>query len=142
MKFKKDIALLVAFLMLVSNTGFAMTVHYCGGKIADISSGFNSDETCKMQKKAEAENACCAKKIATNHKKCCSDKTVNLKGKAIDVVVKMASANDAGPFVVPVYHAFVFEGEQVISTEKLTSYYCDAHAPPLFKLYQQYIFYA
>jgi len=141
MNFKKGIALFVAFLMLVSNAGFAMTVHYCGGKISSISSGFGNKETCEMPE-VTAEKACCAKKIETNHKKCCSDKTVNLKGKAIDVIVKMASIDYAAPFVLPVHKPVTFDYAPAIRTEKLPSYYCDAHAPPLFKLYQQYIFYA
>ena len=141
MNVKKGIALLIAFLMLVSNTGFAMTVHYCGGKISSISSGFSNKETCEMPK-VEPEKACCAKKIESNHKKCCSDKTLNLKGKAIDVIVKMASADYAAHFVVPVFKPVVFGEIQIVAAKTLPSYHCDAHAPPLFKLYQQYIFYA
>jgi hypothetical protein len=141
MKVKKGIALLVAFLMLVSNTGFAMTVHYCGGKISSISSGISNKETCEMPK-AEAEKACCTKKIEVSHKKCCSDKTVNVKGKAIDIIVKMASADYAIPFVMPVQKPLVFDYAPSVAFQKTPLYYCDAHAPPLFKLYQQYIFYA
>lgn len=141
MNFKKPIALIVAFLMLVSNTGFAMTVHYCGGKISSISSGFGNEETCEIPE-ATPEKSCCAKKIEVNHKKCCSDKTVNLKGKAIDVIVKMASFEHAAPFVMPVHKPVVFGYEPTAKAEKITSYYCDAHAPPLFKLYRQFLLYA
>lgn len=141
MNFKKSIALIVAFLMLVSNTGFAMTVHYCGGKISSISSGFSNKETCEIPE-AAPEKACCAKKVEVSHKKCCSDKTVNLKGKTIDVIVKMASVDYVAPFVVPVYKPILFGYEPSTKAEKITSYYCDAHAPPLFKLYHQFLLYA
>lgn len=141
MNFKKGIALLVAFLMLVSNAGFAMTVHYCEGKIASISSGFGNKETCEMPKAAK-EKACCAKKIEASHKKCCSDKTVNLKGKAIDIIAKASASEFTAPFIAPVFNAPVFGFTPVAEIKKLPAYYCDAHAPPLFKLYHQYILYA
>jgi len=37
MSLKKCTGLFLAFLLLVSNIGFAFDVHYCGGKIASIS---------------------------------------------------------------------------------------------------------
>ena len=141
MKFKKGIALFVAFLMLVSNAGFAMTVHYCGGKISSISSGFGNKETCELPK-AEVEKACCAKKIETNHKKCCSDKTVNLKGKAIDIIAKAPTSDFTAPFLAPVFNTATVAFIPVAETTAIQAYYCDANAPPLFKLYHQYILYA
>ena len=141
MKFKKSIALLVAFLMLVSNAGFAMTVHYCGGKISSISSGFGNNKTCKKPQ-PEAEKTCCARKVSAHHKKCCSEKTVNRKAKAIDVIVKMASVNYTLPFVLPANKPVAFADVVWLDAENSPTYYCDAHAPPLFKLYKQYIFYA
>jgi len=148
MSFKKGIALLVAFLMLVSNTGFAMTVHYCGGKISSISSGTRSVESCEMPE-LEAEKACCAKKAETDkptieigHKKCCTDKTVNLKGKAIDTILKMASVDYTTPFLMPEQKPVFFGLLESVTVNKIPSYDCDAHAPPLFKLYHQFIFYA
>jgi hypothetical protein len=138
MKMSKITAIVVALLVLVSNAGVAMTVHYCGGKIASVSSGFSDKETC-AEPKAVAEKGCCAKE--TSHKKCCSDKKLNLKGKALDVVVK-ASENGFTPFVLPVFEPVDFTYVAAVKTQQLPSYYCDANAPPLFKLYHQYIFYA
>lgn len=136
----KITAVVVALLVLVSNAGVAMTVHYCGGKIASVSSGFSDEETCSASETVE-EKGCCAKKAETNHKKCCSDKKLNLKGKALDVIVK-ASENGFTPFVLPVFTTVDFAHIAAVTTKQLPAYYCDAHAPPLFKLYQQYIFYA
>ena len=140
MKMSKITAVVVALLVLVSNAGVAMTVHYCGGKIASVSSGFSDKETCSTAE-AVAEKGCCAKKAETNHKKCCSDKKLNLKGKALDVIVK-ASENGFTPFVLPVFEPVKFTCVSAVKTQQLPSYYCDANAPPLFKLYHQYIFYA
>jgi len=141
MKFKKQVALITAFLMLVSNTGFAMTVHYCGGKISSISSGFSNKEFC-LELEAAPQKTCCAKTDDANQKQCCSDKTVNVKGKAIDVIVKMASVDYAVPFIVPAPDSVIFGYGPMLKTEKTAAYHCDANAPPLFKLYQKYILYA
>ena len=141
MNFRKSIALLTAVLMLVSNAGFAMTVHYCGGKISSITSGFSTQETCEIPE-VLPENACCAKKMESNHKKCCTDKTVQFKGKTSDIIAKAFSSEMVVPFIIPVHHPLVFASATAPEIEKIPSYYCDAHAPPLFKLYHQYVFYA
>ncbi len=151
MNFRKGTALLIALVMLVSNAGFAMTVHYCGGKISSITSGFAFKETCKMSGKTKSgvihseparEKACCAKKIESNHKKCCSDKTVSFKAKTTDLFAKSLSFEITAPFLAPVFAALIFTPSAVCKTEIPPAYYCDAHAPPLFKLYHQYLLYA
>ena len=143
-------AIILAVITLMSSTSFLVGVHYCGGKISSISSGFSNKETCEIPK-AEAEKACCAKKAdrnvselakQPNHKKCCSDKTVNLKGKAIDILAKVPTSDFTAPFMVPVFKSTGFDATPVLETRTLPAYYCDSHAPPLFKLYQQYILYA
>jgi hypothetical protein len=141
MNLKKSTALIVAFLLLVSNAGFAMTVHYCGGKISSISSGFSLNEFCEVAE-IKIEKACCAKKIEISHKKCCSDKVLHFKGKAIDSIVKAFSSEMATTFVFPVFRPVIFAAAPEVAVKKNPSYHCDAHAPPLFKLYSQYILYA
>lgn len=139
MDFRKRIAFFVALLMLVSNSGFAMTVHYCGENISSITSGFGTEETCEAPK--QVEKSCCAKEVEIGHKKCCTDKTLEFKGKISDVLVKF-SAEMAMPFLVPTFQTPVFASVEAIETQTLPAYYCDAHAPPLFKLYHQYLLYA
>jgi predicted transcriptional regulator len=53
MQIKKHIALLLAFFLLISNSGLAFNVHYCGEKIAAISSVFSDEEVCEMLIKEE-----------------------------------------------------------------------------------------
>jgi hypothetical protein len=45
-------------------------------------------------------------------------------------------------FLFEEWNPIVFTEFTNFENSRITSYYCDAHAPPLFKLYQQYIFYA
>jgi hypothetical protein len=53
---KKCTGLLLAFLLLVSNIGFAFDVHYCGGEIASVS--LNTTATASPEKKCcgDSEN--------------------------------------------------------------------------------------
>jgi hypothetical protein len=141
MNLKKCTSLFLAFLLLVSSGGLAFNVHYCGGKIASVSSVYNVEEVCEMPA-VPVDKACCAKKLAVEHKKCCSDKVVDFKGKANDVVVKVFSFQIVAPFVNPILEPLIFTPVFISQKQQHTTYYCDAHAPPFFKLYSQYIFYA
>ncbi|MEZ4878280.1 MAG: hypothetical protein R2805_12105 [Flavobacterium sp.] len=138
MIFKKQLSILIAFLVLVSNSGLAFNVHFCEGKIASITSVFSKEEVCDMP--IVVEKTCCAK-VETTHSKCCSDKEVTLKDDIEKVLIKISF--DAN-FVI-VFNEFIpLEFNQVFSKkakEKIV-YSCDANAPPLYKLYCQYTFYS
>ena len=138
MIFKKHISLLVAFLVLVSNSGLAFNVHYCEGKIASISSVFSDDEIC--EKPVVVEKTCCAKPEKT-HKECCSDKKVDLKNKTEKIIIKTISL-DFIPAYFTTYKATAFStaGIETIADENV-AFYCEANAPPLYQLYCQLTFY-
>lgn len=135
MIFKKHISLLLAFFLLVSNSGLAINVHYCEGKIAAISSVFSKEEVCEAPIKEE--KSCCAKPDP-QHKKCCSDKEVNLKNKTEKMVVKTISFDLHSVYFPNEWKPFVFNARLATSYANSVVYYCDANAPPLFKLYCQY----
>jgi hypothetical protein len=142
MIFKKCISLILVAVMLVSNAGLAFSVHFCGGKVASVSSVFHSGKVCKMEKQV-VKKTCCTKKIAEQHKKCCSDKKVSLKAKSDHGIVKNVSFQ----LEIPFHHNYswkpFYEAPAVFYTNKEPArYYCDAHSPPLFKLYSRYILYA
>ncbi len=139
MYFKKHIALLLTFFLLVSNSGVALNVHYCGEKIAAITTAFSKNEVCQME--VEQEQSCCAK-AETSHKKCCSDKEVNLDDDTEKIVIKSFSFDTDAPYVANEWRSFSFRTVLSEIRSQNTTYYCDAHAPPLYKLYSQYIFYA
>lgn len=141
MNSKKCTSLFLAFLLLVSNIGLAFNVHYCGDEIASVSSVYNVEEVCEMPE-IQVEKACCAAEIAVSHKKCCSDKVVDLQDKGDDILVKNFSFQIDIPFVAVSWEPLVFPAVPIAKTLQQTTYYCDANAPPLFKLYSQYILYA
>ena len=129
----------LALLILVSNIGLAFNVHYCGGEIAGFSSAYNVAESA-IKENQFADRGCCAAK-AKQGKTCCDNKIIKLKEKS-DVVVKTFSFHLDAPFVIQNWKPVVFVSQNKITCPQTTSYYCDAHAPPLYQLYSQYIFYA
>ena len=133
MNFKKHISLLLAFFLLVSNVGLAFDVHYCGGEIASVSlkTGFESQDF---------EKNCCGK--VEKKSACCKDKVVHFQKKSDNVLLKVFSFNADVPFLFEEWSPIVFAKVPNFKSAPVSSYYCDAHAPPLFKLYNQYIFYA
>ena len=136
MQIKKHIALTLAFFLMISNSGLAFNVHYCGEKIASITSVFSKDEVCVMPSQND-EDLCCAKKEIT-HKKCCSDKEVNLKNKSEKFTYKTVSFNfDLFHFTSAPKLTFSNVITDVIVTQN-TSYFCRANAPPLYQLYCQF----
>lgn len=141
MSFKKSTSLILAFFLLVSNMGMAFNVHFCSGNISSVSLNYKPDENCTIPEETAPVKKCCAEK-AKESKKCCSDKKIEQKKKSEQVVVKTFSFNAELPFVINDWNPIFFESLQIAKKQNLIEYCCDANAPPLFKLYSQYIFYA
>lgn len=137
MKFKTHISFLLAFFLLVSNVGFAFDVHYCGDKVASIQPAY--------WKSGEAPNSvekgCCEKKVAKKDS-CCKNKVVHFQKKSDNLISKAFSLNADFTFLIEEWNPIVFSTRPNFKSFENTSFYCDVHAPPLFKLYNQYIFYA
>ena len=133
MNIKKCTGLFLAFLLLVSNVGLAFNVHYCGGEIASVS--------VKPIAYQKAEKSCCSKKVE-KEESCCKDKVVNFQKKSDNTVLKVFSIYSPIYFIIKESQTFVFSSEANLKSAQATSYFCAANAPPLFKLYSQYIFYA
>jgi hypothetical protein len=138
MIFKKQISILIAFLVLISSSGLAFNVHFCEGKIASVSSVFTKDDVCEIP--VRQDEACCSK-VETSHKKCCSDKEVSLKDKAEKVLVKISLDYNV-LFVFTELSPMYFGWYSQIASFGNLSYYCDANAPPFYQLYCQYTYYA
>ncbi|MBO9583388.1 MAG: hypothetical protein J7574_04445 [Flavobacterium sp.] len=132
MNLKKCTGLFLALLLLVSNIGFAFDVHYCGGEIASVS--------LKTTAELVIEKKCCGSKEKKNS--CCKDKVVHFEKKSDDATIKFFFFQFAFPAVIQDYKPLVFLEVQNFKKKEVLSYYADANAPPLFKLYHQYIFYS
>lgn len=134
MNIKKCTSLFLAFLLLVSNVGMAFNVHYCGGTIASVS--FSSEKEI-----LKSEKECCAK-IVSKKDSCCKDKVFHFQKKSDNAIVKAFLFELNVPFLIQEWQPVVFSLISNFKGTQTTTYYCDANAPPLFKLYSQYIFYA
>ena len=141
MKFKKYISFFLAFFLLLSNAGFAIDVHYCCGEIASVKPVIW--ETIEYQN--TVEESCCPPKASSNleeNDSCCKDKVVHFQKKSENVIIKSISFQPDFNFLFEEWNPIVFSEIPNFENSLTTSYYCDANAPPLFKLYHQYIFYA
>ena len=132
MKLKKCTGLFLAFLLLVSNIGFAFDVHYCGGEIASVS--LNTTAT------ASAEKKCCG--ASEKKSSCCKDKVVHVEKKSDNATFKIFFFQFAFPAIIQEFKPIAFLSIPNFKSNQIISYYSDANAPPLFKLYHQYIFYS
>lgn len=141
MRIKNVTSLFLALMLLISNFGLAFNVHYCGDEIASFSSVF---ETVQLQLKQEStKDNCCCIQIENKKDSCCKDKVVDLKKESKEVTTKTFSYHIQAPFIPAVQKELIFaKAENNAATSNETAYYCSPNAPPLFKLYQQYIFYA
>lgn len=134
MKFKKHISIFLAVLLLVSNVGLAFDVHYCGGEIASVS--LNS-----TLPSLQTEKGCCEKKVVSKKDSCCKDKKIVFQKKTDNGIVKSFSFQLDAVYLVPEFQPVVFEARPSFKNKLSLTYYCDANAPPFYKLYNQYLFY-
>ena len=135
MNFRKHISIVLASLVLLANLGLSFAVHYCKDEIASVSFQYQEDEPC-----VEHVKSCCAKE--DSHDSCCSNKLIKVEKKTDDILVKSLQLDlEPTVFAADWKPNFVaFESENIVSNE--VAYYCDSHAPPLYKLYCQLVFYA
>ena len=134
MNCKKGIGLFLALMILVSNVGWAFTMHYCGGKLASVSIQTISNSS--HQKKS-----CCAPK-ALKKESCCKNKKVQIEKKSDHAILKAFSFEPYVAYLVPEIKKEIVTTKATFIHQTISTYYCDAHSPPLFKLYHQFIFYA
>jgi hypothetical protein len=133
MLIRKQISLFLAFFLLVSNLGLAFTIHYCNNKVASITLKSIPDS-------AVSNSGCCG--TLEKKSKCCHDTIIKSENKVDQILVDFLSFN-------PVFLVTAEERGPMFSTETLgfkkadsILYYCDANAPPLYLLYNQYTFYS
>ena len=135
MNFRKHISIVLASLVLLANLGLSFAVHYCKDEIASVSFQYQEDEPC-----VEEAKSCCAKEVS--HDSCCSNKLIKVEKKTDDILVKTFQLDLEPTVFITDWkpNLVAFESENLVSSE--VGFYCDSHAPPLYKLYCQLVFYA
>ena len=112
--------------------GLAMNVHYCGDEIASVSINTNFDSS-------SSEENCCGSVERQSH--CCSDKVVHFEKKTDQATVFTIHMDIVDATVFEAWRPIAFVPFSINENENSTDYSFQSHAPPLFKLYSQYIFY-
>lgn len=135
MKFKKQISILVALVILMTNVSSSFIVHYCNDTIASISFNIYSEDPC-----VKPTVSCCA--IDNEHDSCCSNKIVKVEKKNDNFLTKSLKF-DLNDVVLNDISTIEFVDEAVLfSFNENPAFYCESNAPPLYKLYCQLVFYA
>jgi len=145
MKRNRHISILLALLILASNIGLALNVHYCENQISSVSLAYKLEEPCNDHHDHEHDKetkACCAV-AADDHKDCCKNDVVKLQDKSDGKVIVKSLQLDLGTFcAVSEWKPANFAVVSHAVIKDTPSFYCESHAPPLFKLYCRYILYA
>lgn len=139
MKLRSYISIILSAFILVSNIGLALNVHYCHGKVADISLAYRTEDCAEIH--AKKKQSCCAAK-PESHKKCCENDVVKLQDKSDNIIVKSIQLDFAPMAEMAFWKPSAFNIDVQVVKADAPSFYCESHAPPLYKLYSQYIFYA
>ena len=132
MIFRKHISILLTFFLLVSNLGLAFNVHYCDDEIASITVSTVPD--------SPKVDQCCG--IIEKDSQCCNDRVIKADLKSDQIIVKTLSFDVDFITVAEHWKPQVFTSGINFRKTDYATYYCDAHAPPLYLLYNQYTFYA
>lgn len=125
-------SLWLSLMLLVSQFGLTMNLHYCGGQVRsiDFSTSFS---------KPKKDKSCCGMKEESSS--CCKNKKVLLQKKTDSQLQKSFSLS-AIDFVAPLVVQTVYVASiAILQSNPFLAHYCDANGPPLYRLYSQYIFY-
>jgi len=140
MKLRSYISIVLTTLILFSNIGLALNVHYCHGTVSSVAFAYKTT-ACATPKKQEPKS-CCAK-AAKQGKGCCKSHVVKLQDKTDSTLIKSLQLDLGSFYALSEWKPSALYYSEVVAAKKdVPSFYCNSHAPPLFKLYCQYIFYA
>lgn len=123
--------------LLFSNLGLAVTFHYCGDEIEKVVMGYGYDANCEHE---VTEKVCC-KEEKKSDKDCCSDEII--KQQKDEVVVQNFSLQFS-PCILSYPLEIIVQNYAEPSLKKSFVFEntVQANAPPLYQLYQQFLFYA
>lgn len=141
MNFKKQISIFLALFILIVNSSASLVLHFCHNEISYISLVYQENSLIDSTE----EDSCCAPEITDKKQQedsgCCSNEEIKVEKKIDYTIFNHFDFKFQAVIFDVVLPVFKTEEVKTIQ-EQVTDYYCDANAPPLYKLYSQYIFYA
>lgn len=141
MFFRKSISVLLASMLLFLNMGLGVIAHYCKGELAEISSFYSvAEDSCEMQADLSEKKSCYAKETLIPDS-CCENEVISFEENQ-PKITEFVSFDLFSPAVLTSYAWQGFQIEAVSIQEKNKPEYAfESNAPPLYKLYTQYVFY-
>jgi hypothetical protein len=144
MNIRKHISIILSSLILFANVGLALNVHYCHNTLTTVSITYKVTEsgTAHHHNQADETKSCC-KKVPESNKQCCKNNVVKLQDKADTAIVKALQLNLGAFYTVSEWKPSQLFATKITAGKKENpSFYCESNAPPLYKLYCQYVLYA
>lgn len=135
---KKQIAIVLSFLLLVSNMGLAFNAVFCCEKLVAISSSTASDNDCHIIKKKST--SCCD--IIIENENCCATKKIDIKPTVSQLLLKdiKLSFENFSLFVNTDFVYFSILNKPAIKKETFL-YVFNSSSPPLYKLLCRFVTY-
>lgn len=137
MRFHKHIAVFLAVYYFSISAGFAVNLHFCGGELESISTVL-TEVVC--EKEAVIAKCCSKKKKSANG--CCDDSVIDLTEVDDETTLHSDVFLVSSPAIITNYPKLF---RQIVSKQKIQAlpyYTFQSNAPPLYKLYCTYIYYA
>lgn len=136
---RKHISILLALFILVVNSSATLVFHSCHDEIAYVSINY---QDASLATSAD-ENSCCSPiKDENDPDGCCSNQEIKV-GKKVDYSLanQLKIVFEAVGSISTKIHS---NPQQTLGTtiQENVHYTFDSHAPPFYKLYSQFVFYA
>nr|WP_297306519.1 hypothetical protein [uncultured Flavobacterium sp.] len=143
MQKQKYISFLLAVILMFSNVGLAINIHYCKDAIAEVAFDFLSESKLTSLQEEKSEICCGKKKTTENDEPCCKDEVVKQKVDENQIATNSVQFQ-VNNFLAPVIYQLVIPEtfELQIPKNTFVQFYCESNAPPLYKLYRKLVYYA
>ncbi|MDO4782375.1 MAG: hypothetical protein Q4A09_04050 [Capnocytophaga felis] len=138
MVIRKFTNILLAILILFSNSGWALSFHYCKDELYSISISYTEvseqeSDSCNL------DGGCCGTK--DDHSDCCDNQTFE-SSKSDNNLISNTFELNLFSFVLS-ETSYNFDNISILkSNRNIPAFYIDLNAPPLYKLFCQFVFYA
>lgn len=128
----------MAILILFSNSGWALSFHYCKDELASVSFSYvqnyeEDTDSCGIA------DSCCGED--GEHQDCCDDQTVESSKSDSNLITKVLEL-DLCTFILPNVLPTFNNINALKSKKSNIAFYVDLNAPPLYDLFCQLVFYA
>ena len=139
MNLKKHISIFLALFIFLVNSSASLVLHFCNDQIAYVSLVYQNN---KLIDSASSDSCCASDSIETEEEGCCSNEEISTEKKIDNSILKDFQFNFSALHFLNETPEFYGKTACFYSNKKNVDYYCNSNAPPFYKLYSQFIFYA